>query len=324
MIAGRALAWIVVPALCGCAGSTDAPAPAPPAQAASDPDASRPDAASAAVPPDPPATSRPAVADASPPPADPRLSPRPSGRARAFYVDRFRPDDEAAFRRPGRTTVILEKVRDGPEFTREDRDALRAKLARFPNVTVVLVEEVTPPSGLTERDEEQEPFREEQLARLPRAIASAPIEEWEAHLGERLHVGDVIDVDPSRYRGVWCLIVGEEARPGEPRRARVLSPFRGGEFFVTPPAYLSCPDRVPFDYWSDDLVSYKVDCFPVEHAWLRAHVTDGRVQLGARSYRVGPDVVAALADPASALQVYAHMDDLVLLTYDRHRTLGQD
>lgn len=235
------------------------------------------------------------------------------------------PDDEQQLA-AGRTTVILENGPGEPPFTPADKQALAARLARFPQVRVVLVEEIVPPPALQARERavegsfDQDDFQE----RLVRAACAAPIEEWEQHLGQRLHVGDVIDYEPSRYRGVYTLMVGERPGADGQREACVLLPYHGGEFYVTPPAYLSCPDRIPFGYWSGDELGYKVDCFPVQHAWLRARAAGEQVPIDGRAYPIPPAVRLLLADADDGgFQVYVNPEVGELWTFERRTTYGE-
>lgn len=235
------------------------------------------------------------------------------------------PEDELALA-SGRTTVILESTPAGGKFTPEDEAALQARLARFEGVRVALWEELAPPAALLARERAVEgDFDHDELQqRLARAAREASIEDWEGYLGERLHVGDLIDYEPSAYRGVYVLIVGERpGRAGE-REAYTLVPFHGGEFYVTPPAYLTCPDRVPFGYWSDPQAAARVDCFPVQHAWLRAHTIGGRVQIDGVTYPIPPAVSLLLEDDHDGgFQVYACPGAQELWTFERRSTWGE-
>ena len=107
---------------------------------------------------------------------------------------------------------------------------------------------------------------EESSQRLSDALAAKPMSWWEQAIGDPLMLGDLVLTNlHDAYRGLDTWIVIE--RDGA---LAVVEPFRG-EYYVTPPSSLSYPSLLPSLHYFDE---YRVECVPLDHAWLREQLAD--------------------------------------------------
>jgi len=107
---------------------------------------------------------------------------------------------------------------------------------------------------------------EEAMPRRAEALAAKPLAWWEQAIGSELMLGDLVITNlHDAYRGLDTWIVIE--RDGA---LAVVEPFRG-EYYVTPPSSLSYPSLLPSLRYFDD---YRVECVPLDHAWLREQLAD--------------------------------------------------
>lgn len=159
----------------------------------------------------------------------------------------------------------------------------------------------------------------ERAARL--RLLDLSLEQLEAHFGEPLFVGDLLDTGADR-----CAIVGVRETPEGRAVRRIVEPFTLTEEALVVPSYLRYPDGIPaLDFWEAD----RVEGFAVDHAYALKHLDEhGQLTLGEHVMSLGEEEVAALkgGEKVRQLYVFPHLGVAQLLDpadVDRSPPLGE-